>query len=293
MDMKTRLVEIGDGLNAYSFPSAPKTNQDFINGLLPLMRWTNELLQIGVAMVRTKKDVSIGITRPKATIVGMMVRLGKLYHAFLQHVENGQEDIASIFTRLIYETEVKMSYLIANPQSWRSYILTSLRSEKEMLEDLRNKSKSRKLIPIEVRIRKSVKKTLKQEGITEKELISCKWKDIDGKNFRSMLQSLGRENEYVYGFGGSSRNVHGSWLDLHRYHLKKVGRGFQPNIRYRKPDPRYAGPLTYRTLEGLLAYISWSKTDRTGVVGLLGEQLLKDVRKLDDMHEKLLNTKGH
>ena len=292
MDIRVRLIEIGDGINAYSFPSNPKTDQDVIKALLPLMRWTNDLIQIGVAMVRSKKEESTGKTRPKAIIVGLMVRLGKLYHAFLQHVEGGQEDIASIFARLIFETEVKMSYLIANPQSWRGYILTSFRFERELLQDLRTKAKSRKLIPIENRIQQSIRRTLRQERITEKELIACKWQDIDGKNFRGLLHSLGRDQEYAYGFASSSRNIHGGWLDLKRYHLKKRLYGYQPNIYFRSPYPRFAGPLTFRVLEGLLAYISWSRTDRLGAVTLLSEQLKKDVKKVDDMHERILSGRG-
>lgn len=291
MKLTDRLIEIGDEIEAYQIPSTLKTRQEYISALLPLMKWTNELLQMGVAMVRTQREQTAGKTKPKAIIIGLMVRLGKLFHGFVQQIECGQEDIASIFARLIFETEVKISYLIKNPRSWKSYVITSLRAEREMLEDLRAKGKTRKLIPIEKRIQKSVRRSLKTAGTTEKELLAFKkHREIDGKNFRGLLEDLNREHEYIYGFASSSRHVHGGWLDLHRYHLSKKGRGFQPNIKFRLPDPRMAGPLTFRCLEAILIYIAWSKGDRTGAIKLLTEQLLKDVREIDDMHEHQLSA---
>ena len=95
-----------------------------------------------------------------------MVRLAKLYEGSLIHICSHKQELAHIFFRLIFETAIRMQYLITSKpkkKSCRSFILASYRPEKEMLQDLKSKAKQHSPIPIEKRIRESISSRIKRD----------------------------------------------------------------------------------------------------------------------------------
>ncbi len=106
------------------------------------MNNTRLLLQISVALVPDDATASKGHSKHKAIVMGHMVRLSKLYDGFCLHVAERQAELAGIFMRLIHECDVKIQYLLkAKRSTFKNFVLTSHRSDKQMLLDLREKGK--------------------------------------------------------------------------------------------------------------------------------------------------------
>ena len=143
-----------------------------------------------------------------------------------------------IFFRLLLETVIRLEYLLkARRSTFRNFVLTSYRPEKEHIADLRQKASQRRLIPIEKRILASVVDYLRRDGITQRALLQNRSWDLDGRNFRTLLKDTGsQEWGYSYGFGIGSHFVHGDWRDLTMHHLKgRGGRYFsQPRVQRRQ-----------------------------------------------------------
>ena len=75
--------------------------------------------------------------------------------------------------------------------------------------------------------------------------------DVDGKNFRQMLNDLGMGMGYSYIFGSGSHSVHGDWYEIDIHHIEKTGRYYMPKLEYDDPDPRTACTLTTVCLDAL------------------------------------------
>jgi hypothetical protein len=112
--------------------------------------------------------------------------------------------------------------------------------------------------------------------------------DIDGKNVRALLQALGRDWEYSYSFGNTSRWVHGGWLELKQYHLQREGSRFVPRLEWGDPDTRTASPITWRVLQTAGTFLKWAKSDPDGIVREALALVSDVVHRLDEEHERRL-----
>lgn len=181
-------------------------------------------------------------------------------------------------------------YLIkAKPSSFRSFVLTSYKPQKYILEDLAEKAKKRPLIKIEKRIRRKIKSRLKQDRITIKALLANRNRDLDRKNFRQLLKELGKEGKYYYSFGSGSHFVHGDWTDIYLHHLEKTGQYYSPKLCFYTPDPRMACPITLVCLETLYCFIKWNKSDPDKYILTIIEKLGRLFRILDKTHENTMS----
>ncbi|MES1976967.1 MAG: DUF5677 domain-containing protein [Pseudomonadota bacterium] len=250
------------------------------------------LLRTGVALVPNDEISTNGYIKRRAVVVGHMVRLTKLFDGLYLHIANRQLELAGVMLRLIFETEIRLNYLMtkASSKSYRSYILASYRAERENLMDLDAKAKTRRLVPIEIRMRTSILKHLRRDGISRKQLLRNRVWDIDGKNVRELMRDLGRQEFYSYSFGSSSRWIHGSWQELYHYHLQKVGSRFVPRLEFGDPDTRSAAPPTIICLDTLLAYLNWSRGDPGGSVRRLLAEFRDMLIRLDQEHEYRMST---
>ncbi len=272
-------------------PATLKTNSDFMNPIVEHMNHALYLLQLGVALAPTESTASRGHTRNKAIVTGHMVRLAKLYEGFLIHVSGRKLELAVIFVRLIFETAVKMRYLAqAKASSFQSYILTSYRPEKEILQDLASKAKQRELIPIEKRMMRKIKSRLKKDRISIDALMQTTRWEIDGKSVRAILQHLQLDLAYPYAYGSSSHSIHGDWYELSLHHLQRKGRYYSPDLSFDDPDPRVACPITIFCLRSLIDYIDWARADPNEIVLPTIEALIELFTNFDNAHELTLGT---
>lgn len=239
------------------------------------------LLRCALSVVATDADAERGVSRHKAVFVGHMARLCKLFDAFYMHTAENQLEIAGVVSRLIFETEIRLSYLMerGTRKSVASYVLASYRAEKECLVDLSDKASARKLTPAERQIRAKIRSSLRSDGIREADLLVNRVWDMDGKSTRHMLQALGREWQYGYGFAMNSRWVHGSWLELRHYQLSREGRYYMPSPGWAAVDARMAVPITILCLDATQRYLKWSRGDPDRVVRHAIEALMQWLRK--------------
>jgi hypothetical protein len=284
------LEEVACWISSAPSPKTLERESDFMRLLVnQVMGRALCLLRMGVALAPPER-VNSGYIRRHAVVVGHMVRLTKLFDGFYLHVAKRQLELAGVMIRLIHETEIRLNYLLAKatPHSYKSFILASYRADRESLADLEAKARARKLLPIETRMRRSIRKHLKRDGITRRQLMANRVWDIDGKNVRALLKDLGREEFYSYSFAGSSRWVHGTWQELRLYHLQVHGARFMPRLDFGDPDTRIAAPTTIICLDTLMAYLRWSRGDTTGTVTSIVSDLRDYVIEVDRAHERRL-----
>ena len=256
-----------------------------------LMNYSLYLLRVGSSIAPDEVSSHRGFSRNRAIVVGHFVRLTKLCEASLMHISSRQAEVAAIFTRLMFETVIRMFYLMhAKRSSFKSFLLSSYKPEREILEDLGNKAKSRKLIPIESRIRRKIRSRLRRDRITLSTLMANKQWKIDGKDFRQLLKDTGNEVTYAYGFGSASHSVHGDWYDISIQQLEKKGRFYQPKLEYQIPDPRITCAQTHLCLIALHSYVEWNKSDPDNYIRPIIQKAIKLNREIDIDDEKRLGA---
>jgi len=268
------------------------TNDDFMRFAIEVANHCNYLLRFGAFLVSNEYQAEKGLTKHRAIVAGHLVRLGKLYDAFIGHASRREGDICLIFQRLIVETRTRMAYLMkARKDTFRGFVLMAYRPEKEMLEDLSRKASQRHLIPIEKRMLRSVMHHLKEDRVSIHELNANRRWELDGKNFRQLLADIGDGEGYVYGFGMASHWVHGDWFDLKRHHLEKSGGRYKPKFEQHDPDPRVIYPTIIICLSALIRFIEWNRADRDRAILPTIEKLGTFAQALDLQHEQWLQEK--
>ncbi|MFQ5786634.1 MAG: DUF5677 domain-containing protein [Thermodesulfobacteriota bacterium] len=279
--------KINDWINKAPDINKFKDNDEFMEFSMELMNYTHYLLKIGVALTSSKEESKLGFSRNKAIIVGHMVRIVKLFNGLCTHVSKRESELAGIFVRLIYETEVKINYLLkCKKESFDNFILISHRSNKKILKDFKKIEEKRELIPIENRLKESIIRNLENDGISIEKLLSHKnWK-LDGKSFEDILKHLDRDSEYCFMFGPTSSFIHGDWFNLHQYHLEKKDNLYFPDLDYHDPTPMTSCPLSAFCLRVLIKYLEWMKSDPDKFVINSINSLISLAVKIDSIHEK-------
>ena len=151
------IVEIDKWIDDAQPPTELESNDDFMRFSVEVMRRCLYLLRLGSSLVPYRKKVQQGYAKHGAIIVGHMVRIVKLYEGAAIHISQRQCELALVFFRLIWETAVRLTYLISSQdkrRSCQSFIIASYKPEREALRDLRVKEAKRSLLPIERRIRR-------------------------------------------------------------------------------------------------------------------------------------------
>jgi hypothetical protein len=264
------------------------TDDEFMGFAVEIMNRCLYLLKVGTASSPDAKAASKGYTKHRAIIVGHMVRITKLYEGALIHISQRQFELAVIFFRLIFETAIRVEYLIKSKskrKSCRSFILSSYRSDRETLQGLNAEAKKGPLNQVGERIRRKIKSRLRNDRISQTELMSNTIWNVDGKHFRSMMKELGYERWYSYIFGGMSHHIHGDWYEISVYHLDREGRYYTPDLTFTDSDPRLTCSLTHICLRTLLTYLEWNKSDLDRVITPVVVKLFELNRAFDDIHE--------
>lgn len=274
---------------------APNPNSLDVDSMMKhymdVMSWALYVLRLSVALDPSKGENS-GFEREEAVLVGLMVRVVKLYEAFYQNIAKRQLEICGILLRTLSETEFKLRYLILKAREGSgvgNFFLASYKSEKQMLTYFSQLQEQRELEPIEIRMLHSIEKELSEEKILKEELLANKSWNLDGKSVRDILKSLDADHLYPFAYGGPSRWVHGGWGELHRYHLHKEENGrYSPRLDFGDPDPRFSGPATIKSLELAKDFLGWSHAGEEEAVTFVIDLVLQHVIALENSHEATL-----
>ena len=263
-----------------------KSNNKYMDFAVEIGNHIRYLMFISAGLIPEGKT---GYNKQDAVIVGLFVRLCKLYDTLCLHVAENHGEIVQIFVRLIFETSIKIEYLIKNDKNpVENFIFTSYKATKEQYEDLLEKEKSRGLIEIEKRILLKIKGQLEEDEIDVTKLLKNKdWK-LDAKTFKDILRELNFESAYSYIFGSGSSYVHGDWKDLRANHLRCKNGIYSPELKYDRVDPRYICPMSVVCLDTLVKLLVWNKSDPDKFIISIAKKLEELVRKFDADHEKVL-----
>ena len=266
-------------------PAKLESDNDYMHFIMDLISYAHYLLKIGVTMAPDQKTASRGYTKHKAIIAGHFVRLVKLFHGFADNISKGQLELALILVRLMYECTIKIEYLFTAKRSTLSnFIFTSYKAEKETLENLEAIKAERPLMNIEKEIIRKIKSRLKRDNIPLRRLMANRnWK-LDGKSFKDILKSLGKEMDYAFLFGQGSSFIHGGWYEMSIYNLEKHGRYYSPNLEFTAPDARLALPVTFSVLQTTGDFVRWNKSDPDNYIQPVISELLIKTKLVYDQY---------
>lgn len=233
----------------------------------------NGLLWVAQAAVSMPRPKSSGYLRRQAVLIGLAVRLVNLFEALLGHMAQNHKEIAMLLNRAFLESTAILMYLLKQGSTaCESYIQTSYRAEKEMLETLNGIRKERALTPIEKRMRSGIAERLRVAGVRQKDLLSrTDWR-LDGKSMRDILDDLDWSTAYAFGFAGLSHFVHGTWHDLVVHHLARSAdehRKYFPAVEFTESDPRLVGPPSILLAERVLDVMEKFELDQDETVSVL------------------------
>ena len=261
-------------------------DEEFMEHLVPLLGHTIDLMNIVAALAPDRDVANKGWPFQAAVIVGHYVRLRKLLEGQVTLVVSRKLELAEVFTRPIYETDARMRYLMTRRRaSFRSFVLTSYQPERDMLDELKARNPNARLDKIGKRIRSKVTRRLRQDRISVQKLRATRnWK-LDGLSIRDMVGKVYTDRLYKYGFGVSSHYTHGDWLDLTSNHLKKRGRRWVPQLRWRTPRPEIVTSPAFIGLQATIRFVKWGRLDNTGSIETIVTRIYEAVMRLDSAHE--------
>lgn len=268
-----------------------KNNNDYMEFAFELSNHIRYLMFVSASLL--PQNQTNGYGKHSAVIVGLFIRVCKLYDALCYHVSENQGEIATIFSRLIFESYVKMRYLIKKGQeSTNNFIFVSFQSTVDQYKDLVTKQAQRDLTPIEERILSKIEGQFDEIGIDKESLFSNKDWRLDGKSFKGLCKYLDIEASYYFIFGAQSSFVHGDWYDIRAHHLTYRNDKYQPRIDHHSVDTRYICPISILCLDALIDFLKWNHSDPDNFVISTADAMGEIVYALDNHHEQIVMSKG-
>lgn len=234
-------------------------------------------------------------TRNEAILGGMMIRIVKLMHGFLDNVCKNRMELANIFTRCLAETAVNLKYLLTfqSDELFDEFVAYSLRTEKRFFEEIESNIEERgHEIPIEIRMKKSIQKSFESSGITP-ELINSSERSVWGGSIFNRFKKLGLKDFYVGVFGLHSHFVHGNWQEILRYHLELTEGQYLPNPEWDSPSSQPLFAIGFIVGVTALQYLSEFAPDceDKAFINTALEDCIDRTLKADELHEQYLQRK--
>ncbi len=266
-------------------------NNDYMRFAVEIGNHVRYLMLVAASL---RSENQRGYNKEDAVIAGLFVRLCKLYDTLCFNVARNQGEIVKIFIRLIFETSIKIEYLISSGrESIESFVFVSYKAIKEIYEDLQGKKKTRELIGIENRILFNIEQQFKEDDIDIDTLLKNRnWK-LDGKTFKEILNDMDIQIMYSYIFSRGSSYVHGDWLDLRANHLVYENGMYLPQLEHDRVDPRYISPMSVACLRALCKFLEWNKSDPDEFIISTSKDLETLLRKFDADHEEALQKDNY
>ncbi|MBI3586595.1 MAG: hypothetical protein HY088_05655 [Ignavibacteriales bacterium] len=230
-----------------------------------------------------------------AVIVGHMVRIYKLYDQLVYFVGEDKGEIASIFSRLLFETYVIMKYLIVKGNSSiDNFIKISFKSTIKQYDYLKGIEAQRRLTEIETRIIQKIENRLDIIGLDASVLSANKSWRLDGLSFKGIVDYLSQRDSnsrfwalsYDFLYSNMSSFIHGLWYDLETNHLDRHGDRYSPKGTYDRVDPRYILPASLIPVIACKEFLAWRRSDPdnflTGVLDKIFD-LLMFLNEMDEI----------
>ena len=304
--MKSIIEEIVE-MGAWVDASYKRSDLHEFNTLMQLgVETGNHLRKLAIATFgsMTEEEAAAGeetFELHDAVIVGHMVRIYKLYDQLVYFVAEDKGEIASIFSRLLFEAYVIMKYLIVKgASSTDNFIKVSFKSTVRQYNFIKGLEAQRPLTDIETRIIQKIENRLKNVGLNASELSANKSWNLDGLTFKAIVDFLSQRDpnsrfwalSYDFLYGNMSSSIHGLWYDLEISHLDRRGDRYSPKGKYDRVDPRFILPASLIPVIACKDYLAWRRSDPdnflTGVLDKFFDLLLF----LNEMDEIRIGKQG-
>jgi hypothetical protein len=105
------LRQVGDTLRQLPSPSLLQTQQEFMEAGVEVM---DCLLTIGKITVCLQRPNGRGYTKRHAPILGLMVRMVKLFEGIIDQVLKHRSELAEVFVRPLFETHVSFLLFLSS-----------------------------------------------------------------------------------------------------------------------------------------------------------------------------------
>ena len=269
----------------------PYTNIKTIGDLEGLMNNDNQFiipLCKSIATITSKSldpydDIFITVDRNHATVIGLLVKILKSYQECVEFYEEEKYEPISLYSRIIYEAFIKMKYLIKYGEKIQNhYRLISYKSRFDFYRKTKEEEGEHKNY-YWVRNTKFLD-ALSEDGFTLKDLdaVGKKW-NLDGKNFRQLLQEIESEELYTSLYGIGSDSVHSDWGEIRDFHLMGKEDTMCAKLEYYKPHYRVIVSLGRIQIDATIAYIEWFEKELESKELSPFLELLLDLKRVIDI----------
>ena len=235
--------------------------------------------------------------RNEAVLVGHMVRLAKLQSGFLDQVCQNRREIADILYRPLMETLINVHFLLMQNSvaSFKEYIEYSLRTEKQLLQEVEaNIAKRGSELPIETRIKNSIKRAFATSGMKPDEVNEKNTKAWGGSIYkRAKNFDVNGVDAYRAMVSLPNHATHGNWQDLITHHLEYEDGEFMPKPEWNHCRPQPVFVVALLSVKVNLAYLEKVIPDyheKKEIEASLKDMLVR-LHVADELHEQFLQKR--
>jgi len=222
-----------------------------------------------------------------AVLMGLMVRLHKLFDTFLLLICEHRMDMAMILARCAYDTSIDILYFCHTKDQSKTaeFIDTTLATSKRIYEDVERDEKAGKGDPLlRERIKSSVEDDFREAGRKLGDVQSTNWRRKETVFDRA--KAVGLEGMHTFLFRNLSRPVHGSWSELVKYHLWKDGKSWRPNFNYAVPRPQIMS--SFPILLAMAAMVYAEDVAKSQPMADRLQKIIDWFQSMSDRHETFL-----
>ena len=255
---------------------------------------SKELACVATIIVCSRLKEEECFERNDAIIYALAIRLNKLYSSMLENYCNNKAEIVKILERCFFDSYIDLLCLTkeTNNEKFDNFVKHSLNQDYTFYKNIEKNIKERGYEkPIEKRMKKSIQNYFKLSNLNM-DNYSYKGNSWFCKNVYERFEYCGREKLYD-AYRMSSHSVHGGWVDLCMFNLKKVDNGFFINPDFTDVDIRSIAPISLIYIEAITSFIKYMfPIDLVDEIQIRLEDIENRLILLNETHEKFLQISG-
>jgi len=191
----------------------------------------------------------------QAVLMGLVVRLYKLYDTYVLLINENRLEIALLLGRSACDSAIDLTYLCdkLDDNKLNKFIKASLATGRIIYDEIEeDKRKGNGNTFIQERIQYSILNSFKDTGFSMEEVLPKDKYCFGTVASRAEKCNLKRTYDFVY--RNLSRVTHGNWSEFERYHLKKKDNLYYPNCNYCRSKPQSIDGISILICKAILKY---------------------------------------
>jgi len=225
-----------------------------------------------ITRVRNIERNPKGFDVDDAPILGLLVKVWKLFKEVLKYYEQNNAELIGVLERPLIEASVVATYLMQSDKSVvEDYRKCSYKDRLRILRDLESgspffESKAGKRLLASVREKMSNEKLTVQDFDEQKK---NRWK-VRGKSFYEIFAQVEHADLYACTYGMMSESIHGSWNESIDFCLSRNADGTYSTFPFFQPaDVRFVSPTLRFTNKPFRLWLKRIEADDPNLVRAL------------------------